>query len=326
MSAYETKGRPIPGAAGTAIMALDEATAKLTEEARSDLWNDQAWRDATAAEITEQIWWGFQHENLLPLLTTVETADEGDRIVVEDVYGTEVHWVGLGGQIDETTMTQDVFELRPDYVGFHVSQSEREMRQNFGVKSQQLVQSCVQQIDAAISHRLFRTFQIAIPGPGHASFIQGAGIGSGGGAITLAMIDTAIDEVEDESIDEGGATIVGRRRMVAAVMDAVRDSNLFAPEQNDAIARTGRLGTYRGVPVVQLKNFRDRNKRAYFPRNELLVAAKDASKVGLWGTLATKEGSEQFGWRWHFMGRRSAGFVVHRPESARRIVDTSVTP
>lgn len=321
INANETRGRlAVPAGVSADDIALSvavaEAEAKWTDEARSDLWWDEEWREATAREITEQVWWGFEHQNFLPLLADVATAEHGDRITIEEVYGAEVFWVAMGGQIDETTMTQDVFELRPDWVGFHVSQLDDEMRRNFGPNVRRLVENCVQQVDAAISHRLFRTYQTAIPGPGHDSFVTNPGL-------DLTQLNNAIDEVEDESIT-GEVSVVARRSMTAQLMDLVQASNLFTPETNEQILRQGVLGTYRGVPVISLRNFRDRHKRSFFPRNEMLVVARDAAKVGLWGGLQTREGTEQFGFRWHYLGRRSAGFAVWRPEAARRIVDSNL--
>jgi hypothetical protein len=42
--------------------------------------------------------------------------------------------------------------------------------------------------------------------------------------------------------------------------------------------------------------------------------------------MMSKEWTEQDNWYWHYIARRDFGGVVHRPDRARRIVDTSITP
>jgi len=280
-------------------------------------WHDPVWRAAMAKEVTDQVWYGFQHENLLPNFSTVENAAVGDRITVETVYGVEVFWVSLGGQIDMSTMTQDVYQLTPDWVGFHVQELDQRVQMGFSRVMNQMVQNAIQQMDASISSRLFRAFQAAIPSSSD-YYVASNGL-------QLADLNTAITEVGEEIVTPGAnIAIVGRPSMVNQIMDQLEDSGNFYPETNEQIVRTGMLGRYRGIPVVRLQNFRDRNKRSYFPRNELMVVSTDASKVGFWGTLVAKEGTEQFGWQWHYIGRREVGMAVHRPEAARRFVDTSL--
>jgi hypothetical protein len=56
------------------------------------------------------------------------------------------------------------------------------------------------------------------------------------------------------------------------------------------------------------------------------VLGRDASKFAFWGGMLSKEWTEQDNWYWHYIARRDFGGVVHRPDRARRIVDTSITP
>jgi hypothetical protein len=114
--------------------------------------------------------------------------------------------------------------------------------------------------------------------------------------------------------------------MVNQIITELGDLNGFYPQTNEEMLRQGVLGTYRGANIVKLKNYRDANRAAYIPANEMFVVGTDAAKVGFWGGLVSQEWSEQGGWYWHYMGRRMAGFALRKPEWARRIVDTSITP
>lgn len=285
-----------------------------------DNWEDPQFRQAMNADLAEVIWLGFMHENLLELMTTVENADEFERITVEVVEGLEVFWVAAGARIDATTLQAKVWELMPQYVGYHVTEFEKHIRSGFSKYIQRLVPLAVNQMDAAVNSRLLRTFQAAIT-TGSPYYIEGAGF-------NLDDVDTALEEAEDESSgwpEEGAGdmAIIGRTTMVTALVNAIKEDNTFLPETNEQIRRLGVLGEYRGARIIKLRNWKDRNKVSYFPGNELFITSTAASKVGFWGGLESKEWTEEGGFYWHSQGVREAGFTVHHPEFARRIKDTN---
>lgn len=294
-------------------LAAQQAIEAANLEAQMN-WNDPEWHREMAAVITETIFEGFRHENLLGLMTTVENVGMYDRITIEEVKGLRIFWVSLGGHIEQSTLTRNVFELPKDLAGFHVSENEDKMRSGFARYSAQAVDLAIQKMDAAMNLRLIGLFQQALPNTSP-YFASAAGL-------SLAMIDTMIDEVMEESEDEF-PSIVGLAGMVNQLQTELRDSGAFLPETNEAIVRTGVVGVYRGCRIIRLRNFRDDNGVSFVPRNELYVVGRDASKFGFWGGLDTKEWVEQGGWYWHLMGRRFAGGAVYRPERVRRFLDTS---
>lgn len=282
-------------------------------------WDDADWRKQFHADLAEVIWLGFQHENLLELMTTVETAGEFERITVEVVEGIEVFWVAQGSSIDATSLDSKIWELPPAFVGYHVTENEDHIRSGFSKYQRKLVPQAVNQMDAAINSRLLRTLQARI-GVSSPYYHAGAGI-------DLTRIDDAITEVEDEAsgwpeIDAQKTAIIGRPPMITGLMSAIKDDNTFAPENNDELVRLGVIGQYHGATIIKLRNWRDRNRRSYFPGDELMITSTAASKVGLWAGLKSREWTEEGGEYWHNWGRRKVGFAVHHPEFARRIVDT----
>lgn len=48
-------------------------------------------------------------------------------------------------------------------------------------------------------------------------------------------------------------------------------------------------------------------------------------KFAFFGGLQSKEYSEQDNWYWHYVARRDSGCLVHKPERARRLIDTSIS-
>lgn len=304
--------------AGRSAPSKDEVRRKidaLNAEAKDHFW-DEGWRRERAAEMTEIIYYGFQHEAILPMLSNVDSVADGDRITVEAVTGLEVFWIANGGQVDQSTIGEEVFELYPDKVGWHVSEMTEKFESNFSRSQRFLVDGAIQAMDAAFNTRFVKLVQQAIPS-GNASYISGAGL-------SLAAVNTALTQVRDESLSDV-MSIVGRGTMIDQFMNQLQSNSNFAPETQDSIIKTGVLGSYRGTNVVRLKNFKDRTLKSFVPANELYIVGADASITGFWGGLRQMDWIEEGGDYYHSKGTRRAGMAVLYPERMRRIVDTSIS-
>lgn len=290
----------------------------LNAEAEAN-WDNPTWRKDMAQQVTDTISEGFEHENLLTLLTQVENAPFNGRVTIKETRGLRAFWTARGGYIEASTIRQDVMEIPRDMIGFHVYEFEDKLRTSFAETQATLVDLGVQRMDAEVNLHVLRLMQAAVD---NASpyYISGAGL-------SLAALNTALREVADETRD-GQITIIGRRTMVDQIIDELVTGNYAAylPQTNEDLLRRGVLGSYRGANIVSLKNFKDDEDVSFFPANEMFVVARDASKFAFWGDLLSKEWSEQDNWYWHYMARRDFGGVITRPERIRRIVDTSLAP
>lgn len=298
--------------------ALREQRDALNAEAAEN-WGDPEWMKAATEEIASTILFGFDHENLLQLLTTVENAPFDARVTVKEVRGLKAFWTARGGYIEASEMRSDVFELPRDMIGFHVFESEDKLRVNFAETQATLVELGIKRMDAEVNLRVLRTMQAAIPSTA-SQYITGA--------FSLTALDTAIDEVIDES-RSNVITIVGRRTMTGKIVNALSQAGTyggFIPETNQEIISKGILGTYKGATITTLINYKDDEDHPFFPGNELFVVGADASKFAFWGGLFSKEWTEDDNWYWHYLARRDFGGVVHRPERIRRFVDPTQTP
>lgn len=291
------------------------ATAQVNAEALEN-WEDPVWRRAMAADLTETIFEGFAHENLLNVLSNVETVARGERITVEEVRGLEAYWVSEGGQVDSSRMTENVWELKEDLIAFQVDEFEDNVKSNFAKYSGRIVELGVKRMDAAINSRLLRLYQAVISGVSP-YLIETAGV-------SLPALDAAIDEVADET-EFGNVVITARATMANQIVSELQAAGLFLPQTNEQIVKTGVLGTYRGATITKLVNHKDANGRSYVPANEMYIAGQDAAKVGFWGGLEGKEWSDADGGDYfHYRAKRRAGFAIHHPERVRRYVDTSL--
>jgi hypothetical protein len=299
--------------------ALKAKIDKLNAEAAAN-WDNDQWRKLMAQQVTQAILMGFEHENLLRLLTTVENAPFDGRVLVKETRGLKAFWTARGGYIEASTLRQEVMEIPRDMIGFHVYEFEDKLRTNFAETQATLTDLGIQRMDAEVNLRVLRLFQAALP-QSSPFYISGAGL-------SLTALNTALREVADETREQGAITIIGRSTMVDQIVDELISGNYaaFLPQTNEELLRNGHIGTYRGARIVRLKNFKDDEDVSFFPANEMFVVAQDASKFAFWGGMLSREWTEDDNWYWHYIARRDFGGVVHRPERLRRIVDTSITP
>ena len=276
-------------------------------------WDDPSFRREMAAVLTESILEGFTHETFYDQIVTVERVGFNDRVFLEEETGLKVFFIAKGGNIEASSMTQEVMEIPRDTLAFHVYEFEDSMEANYAKNAATLRNLAVQRLDAGVTIQMKNLIQAAISS-GSPYYVSGAGLGK-------PALDQAIREVRDES-QTGQVTIFGRSPMV----DQIVDFPGYADEALEEIRLRGRLGVYRGATIIQARNWKDEEGVEYVPANELYVVASDSAKFAMYGGLKTKEYVEDDNWYWHYLGRQDFGGVVHRPERIRRIVDTSITP
>lgn len=298
------------------VRELREQVEAANAEAKAR-WDDPVWHREMAALITETILWGFEHENLLNLLSNVSYPGFNDRVTISEVRGMKAFWIARGGYIEASSMHRETIELPRDSIGFHVQEETDKILVNFAETQADLINLGIQRLDAEVNLRFLRLLQAAIP-VGNASYVSGAGL-------SLTAVDAALLAVRDAS-RQRDVTIVGRETMTGQFVNQLAVSNTFPaflPATNEEMFSRGILGTYKGANIVTLVNYLDGDDRAFFPANELYVIAKDGSRAAFWGGMQAKEFEEQDNWYWHYLARKDFGAIIHRPERIRRIVDTS---
>lgn len=317
MNYHMTEGKSLDAEAKKELRAKVDLLNKTAVER----WDDVSWRKEMAAEITETIYMGFDHENLLALMTTVVNAPFDGREFIKEIRGLRAFWVARGGYIEASTMRADVMEIPRDTIGFHVTEFEDKLLTNFAETQSTLIDLGIQRLDAEVNLRVLRLLQAAITNVSP-YYLSASGL-------SLTTLNTALREVRDAARNPNGVVMVGRATMTDQIVDELLQNNTYAgflPTTNEDLLRRGVLGTYRNARIITLTNYLDDEDVAFFPANELYVIAPDASKFVFWGGMMSKEFSEQDNWYWHYLARRDFGGVVHRPDRIRRIVDTSITP
>ena len=305
------------GKENSELDALREKKRRINEEARLK-FDDPQWRRERAQEMTETIYQGFQHENLLSLMAEVENLPFDGRSFVKEVRGLKAFWIARGATIEASTLHAEVMEIPRDTVGFHVSEFEEKLEVNFAETAATMVDLAIQRMDAAVNQRVHGLLQAAVP--------SSSPYYSSGTSVSLSFVNNALAAVRDASRTRN-VTIVGRPSMTEQIMDQLLGNSYngsgFLPATNEELVRRGVLGTYRGANIISLTNYLDENDEPFFPGNELWVMSSDSSKFAFWGGMRSKEYMEQDNWYWHFLGKKEFGGVVHRPDRIRRFVDTN---
>lgn len=292
--------------------AVQKLIDKVNQQAKEN-WERPEWRRAMAAVLTESILEGFRFETFYDQLIEVERVGFDDRVILEEETGLQVFFIAKGGHIEASAMVSESLELPRDTLGFHVYEFEDKLQDNFAKTTAELRNLAVRRMDWGVNKQIKALIEAAI-GVSSPYYISGS-------SVSQSALNTAIREVRDES-ESGRVTIYGRSTMV----DQIADFTGFADEALEEIRNRGRLGTYRGANVVQVRNWKDEDGQSFIPANEMYVTAFDAGKFATYGGLKSKEYVELDNWYWHYLGRQDFGGILHRPERVRRFVDTSIAP
>lgn len=279
-------------------------------EARKN-WDNPEWRRDFAADLTESILLGFEYETLIDRWIDTERTDFDGRIFIREAGGLKAFYMARGGYIEASELTAEISEVPRDMLGVHVWEFEDKFLTNFAESAQTLRDLSIRRMDAEINRRVHTVLSEAIP-TGSPYFLATPGLSKPG-------VDAAIAAVQDAGGD-GEVVIVGRPTMTRQIMDF----DGFGNETLEEIRNKGVLGQYRGVSIVELKNYKDEDGNAYLPANEMWIMTRNTGKFAFFGGLKSKEFMELDNWYWHFLARRDTGVLVHHPERARRLLDTSL--
>lgn len=278
------------------------------KEAREN-WDDPQWRAEFAADLTESILLGFDYETLVDQWIDTERTDFNGRIFIREAGGLKAFYMARGGYIEASELTAEISEVPRDMLGVHVWEFEDKFLTSFADSAQTLRDLSIRRMDAEVNRRIHTVLKEALA---PSNTVTAAGI-------SQAALDAAIAKVQDES-QSGNVVIVGR----PTVVNQIAGFDGFGPQTQEEITRKGMIGVYHGANIITLKNYKDEDGTPYIPNNELWVMARDTGKFAFFGGLKSKEFMELDNWYWHFLARRDTGIMVHHPERAQLLIDSSL--
>ncbi len=290
-----------------------DAKEALNVEAREN-WGRPEWHREQAALVAERLEWGFQNDNVISSYFPTQNVGRYDKVTIEEVRGMKVFWTARNGQIDESQMSNDKFELPRESLGWHVSEFEDNWEADYASTVDKLVTYARLRETTEVNRRIFTVFQEAIP-TSSPYYDDASATG-----LTPEVLNPLLSEVSDVAPPSNGAlsmplAIVGR----AAAIDQISDFTNFAPTAQEEIRRQGRLGIYRGANIVKVTNWTDEDGLPFVPENELLILGGDLGRFVNYGGAKFKMWTEDATDHFHARSRRDIGLSVYRPHFARRI-------
>jgi len=290
-----------------------DAKQLLNAEAQEN-WSRPEWHREQAALIAERLEWGFRNDNIISSYFPTQSVGQFEKITIEELRGLKVFWTARNGQIDESQMTTDRFELPRETLGWHVSEFEDNWQADYAATVEKLVGFARLRETAEINRRIFTVLQEAIP-TSSPYFEDASATG-----LTPAVLNPLLSEVADVAPGSNGSrslplAIVGR----AAAIDQISDFTNFAPEAQEEIRRNGRLGVYRGANIVRVTNWTDEDGLPYIPEDEVFVLGGDMGRFVNYGGVKFRTWTEDATDHYHARSRRDIGLSIYRPHYARRI-------
>ena len=303
------------------IKDLQNQINALNNEA-ADLVHDPAWVREVGQQISDEVWYGFNHANLIEIMSNVERKGLAELATIEtEVRGLTAFHIARGGYIEESSIHAETAYVPKDQIGIHVVEQVDRLETGFVPTAQKVVAQAPVRIDAEMNRRWLKLLQAGIP--------SSSAYYTATSNLTFTQVSNAIDAVKDvvePSVDEP-VVIVGRSTMINKLRNSITNSNTFTsflPGTNEKLFNNRTLDTFQGVPIIELRNFTDEYGRSYFPGNELWIVGKSVGKTVLYGTTRTASWVEEEAEYWHWQQRLNYGMTVVRPSHARRIVDSSV--
>jgi len=285
----------------------------LNAEAKEN-WGDPKWHREQAALIAERIDWGFKNENIVSSYMPTQNVASDERIVLEETRGMKVFWTARNGQIDQSQLRTEQWELPRETLGWHVSEFEDNWENDYAATVEKLVAYAGQRETAEINRRVFSVLQeaISVSSPYYED--------ASATGLTPQVLNPLLSEVADNPPASNAdfslpLSIVGR----AAAIDQISDFPGFAPEALEEIRKRGRLGVYRAANIVRITNYVDDEGLPYIPEDEVFVLGGDFGRFVSYGSPKMRAWSENETAHFHHLQRRDVGVSVYRPQYVRRI-------
>ena len=119
----------------------------------------------------------------------------------------------------------------------------------------------------------------------------------------------------------GEVVIVGRPQMINQIAD------FDGLRQRDPWRRSGRRASSASTvapTIVTLKNYKDEDGQPFLPATRCGSCRRTPASSPSSAASSPRSSSEQDNWYWHYLARRDSGVLVHHPERAHLLVDSSL--
>jgi len=290
-------------------LTVDERRA-LATLFKSINWHDPVERHAIATKIVEMVVSDVYQQDVINRLADVERFGPGEELQFHVLDEVLAYVIEPGGYLPRSTMTKTSVTLPRHRVGVSVELDIDQLSSGrYGT---------VNDIRRKIGEALLGARNGLVWDTLFASVVSGdsnyATFSSSASADTKkTALDTAISYVHDNT-NNGPIAIAGRWSALDWI-EQIDGSKWFSDNARDAVLNDGFLGVYKGVPIVRMRSYKDRNAVQKINANHIMVISDGTIKFGEVepGTRVLDEiKGDTLGWNLNIW--ESYGTVVVQPE------------
>jgi hypothetical protein len=274
-----------------------ESRSALAKKITKELQNDVDQRDLSGFIFDKEF---------IPLGTQVEWTLKGKM---------RVYWHEPGSYAPRTAVVQKVFTMTTEMLSAHPEFEITQLRSGrYGTIADQAT-SAREAILGAINARVWNTLVGSVPTSGVINYAAAAG------GITKTALDTAITYCNDQ-VGGGARAIVARQNLLDKILDFninTYEVGVFDDATKREIVQTGKIRTYRGVPLIGLPQWKDAYGRNTISNSDIMVVGGGSGKFAVTQNLESMDDIDIDTLVWHMHMWTKVGVAVFFPERNYRI-------
>jgi len=294
-------------------MSAKEKWQAFAEEMKEAMKNPEK-REAIANKIVKYISDSIDQRDLAALILPREFIPVGTSAEYVVRGKLKAYWHEPGSYAPRTRMVQKVFTVPTWMISAHPEYEISQLEAGRYGTAQDQVREAREAILGAINARIWNTLSGSIATTDRNYFASAAGL-------TKTALDNAISYVEDQV--GGVSAIVGRANLLTPILDfgttGSADTGVFDDATKSQVLKTGKIQSYRGVPLVPLPQWRDGFGKLTISQNEILVVGRDIGKYVVNQELRSKDAIDVDTLVWHIHLYMKMGCAVFFPKRMAKI-------
>lgn len=283
----------------------------FASEMQATNWNDPEERSAIALTILEYVKEDIRRADMEALMVDVYNFNIGESPQWITRKGLKAYVHEPGSYSPRSTITQAILTINTEQVSVH---PEFELNQLRAGRYGTIADVRQMASDELLGRKYSIIWSTVIGSITSANSNYTTFASAATAATKLLALDSALDYVDDAS-PGGIKAIVGR----ATALGWVKTTSLWSEDTKRQIETTGQWGAYKGVPIVQLRQYTDGYGNRWIQDNEILILGFGSTKLGRNQDLEVLDDLNIDDKMWHLRLDEQYGVVVHYPDYNYRI-------
>jgi len=275
-------------------------------------WHDPLERHAIATEIIKFVVTDTYQQDMISQVADMERFGPGEEIQFHIMDELLAYVIEPGGYLPRTYLSKKVVTLPKHRVGVAVELDIKQLRSGrYGTIND--IRRKVGEALLGSRNKLAWDTLFASVASGDANY---ASFASGASADTKkAVLDAAVSYVHDNT-NNGPMAIIGRWSALDWI-EQIDGSKWFSDNARDQVLlQNGFLGFYKGVPIIRLRGYKDRDEEQKINPNHIMIVSQGTLKFGEVDpgleVFDQLRGTETLGWEIAFW--EEYGALVVEPE------------